>query len=152
VQGGLEKAVRLLMPSLFVLLILLVAYAMTTGAYMQGLEFLFKPDFSKMTGDGVLTAMGHAFFTLSLGMGAIMVYGSYLPKGISIAKTSILIAGADTLVALLAGVAIFPDIVATIKTVCQKICCPGLACKSLKRLLICAALSPEKLPVNALTT
>jgi NSS family neurotransmitter:Na+ symporter len=113
VQGGLEKAVRLLMPSLFVLLILLVAYAMTTGAYMQGLEFLFKPDFSKMTGDGVLTAMGHAFFTLSLGMGAIMVYGSYLPK---------------------------------------KICCPGLACKSLKRLLICAALSPEKLPVNALTT
>ncbi len=112
VQGGLEKAVRLLMPSLFVLLILLVAYAMTTGAYMQGLEFLFKPDFSKMTGDGVLTAMGHAFFTLSLGMGAIMVYGSYLPKGISIAKTSILIAGADTLVALLAGVAIFPIVFA----------------------------------------
>lgn len=112
VQGGLEKAVRLLMPSLFVLLILLVTYAMTTGAYMQGLEFLFKPDFSKMTGDGVLTAMGHAFFTLSLGMGAIMVYGSYLPKGISIAKTSILIAGADTLVALLAGVAIFPIVFA----------------------------------------
>lgn len=112
VQGGLEKAVRFLMPSLFVLLMLLVAYAMTTGAYMQGLEFLFKPDFSDITGDSVLTAMGHAFFTLSLGMGAIMVYGSYLPKGISIAKTSILIAGADTAVALLAGMAIFPIVFA----------------------------------------
>jgi len=112
VQGGIEKAVRFLMPGLFVLLMLLVAYAMTTGAYMQGLEFLFKPDFSEMTGDSVLTAMGHAFFTLSLGMGAIMVYGSYLPKGISIAKTSILIAGADTAVALLAGMAIFPIVFA----------------------------------------
>jgi len=112
VQGGLEKAVRFLMPGLFVLLMLLVAYAMTTGAYMQGLEFLFKPEFSEMTGDSVLTAMGHAFFTLSLGMGAIMVYGSYLPKDISIAKTSILIAGADTAVALLAGMAIFPIVFA----------------------------------------
>ncbi|MDF1582685.1 MAG: sodium-dependent transporter [Methyloprofundus sp.] len=112
VQGGLEKAVRFLMPGLFVLLMLLVAYAMTTGAYMQGLEFLFKPDFSEMTGDSVLTAMGHAFFTLSLGMGAIMVYGSYLPKDISIAKTSIVIACADTLVALLAGIAIFPIVFA----------------------------------------
>lgn len=112
VQGGLEKAVRFLMPGLFVLLMLLVAYAMTTGAYMQGLEFLFKPDFSEMTGDSVLTAMGHAFFTLSLGMGAIMVYGSYLPKDISIAKTSIIIAGADTVVALLAGMAIFPIVFA----------------------------------------
>ena len=91
------------MPSLFVLMILLVAYAMTTGSYNQGLHFLFMPDFSKLTSDSVLTAMGHAFFTLSLGMGAIMVYGSYLPKGISIAKTAFLIAGADTVVALLAG-------------------------------------------------
>ena len=112
VQGGLEKAVRFLMPGLFILLMLLVAYAMTTGAYLQGLEFMFKPDFSEITGASVLTAMGHAFFTLSLGMGAIMVYGSYLPKGISIAKTTILIAGADTLVALLAGIAIFPIVFA----------------------------------------
>ncbi len=108
VKGGLEKAVRFLMPGLFILLMLLVAYAMTTGAYLQGLEFLFKPDFSELTAASVLTAMGHAFFTLSLGMGAIMVYGSYLPKNISIAKTAIMIAGADTLVALLAGIAIFP--------------------------------------------
>lgn len=112
VQGGLEKAVRFLMPGLFFLLILLVAYAMTTGAYLQGLEFMFKPDFSEITGASVLTAMGHAFFTLSLGMGAIMVYGSYLPKDVSIAKTTIIIAGADTLVALLAGIAIFPIVFA----------------------------------------
>lgn len=108
VQGGLEKAVRFLMPSLFVLLLLLVAYAMSTDTYQLGLNFLFTPDYSKITGDSILTAMGHAFFTLSLGMGAIMVYGSYLPKKVSIVKTSFLVAGADTTVALLAGIAIFP--------------------------------------------
>ncbi len=112
VNKGLEKAVQYLMPALFVLLLLLVAYAMTTKSYNQGLHFLFVPDFSKLTSDSVLTAMGHAFFTLSLGMGAIMVYGSYLPKGISIAKTAILIAGADTVVALLASIAIFPIVFA----------------------------------------
>jgi neurotransmitter:Na+ symporter, NSS family len=108
VNSGLEKAVRFLMPSLFVLLMLLVAYAMTTDSYDQGIKFLFMPDFSKLTANGVLTAMGHAFFTLSLGMGAIMIYGSYLPKDVSISKTVFLIAGADTVVALLAGIAIFP--------------------------------------------
>ncbi len=113
VNSGLEKAVRFLMPSLFVMLILLVAYAMTTGSYDQGINFLFTPDFSKLTGNGVLTAMGHAFFTLSLGMGAIMVYGSYLPKDVSIAKTVFWIAGIDTVVALLAGIAIFPIVFAS---------------------------------------
>lgn len=108
VQNGLEKAVRFLMPALFVILILLVGYAMSTGAYEQGMNFLFSPDFSKIDADAVLTAMGHAFFTLSLGMGAIMVYGSYLPNHVSIAKTTLFIAGADTVVALLAGIAIFP--------------------------------------------
>jgi NSS family neurotransmitter:Na+ symporter len=109
VKSGLEKAVQLLMPTLLVLLLLLVAYAMTTGEYyFQGLSFLFSPDFSEINGDAVLTAMGHAFFTLGLGMGAIMVYGSYLPSDVSIAKTSLYIAGADTIVALLAGIAIFP--------------------------------------------
>ena len=108
VNTGLEKAVRFLMPSLFVLLMLLVAYAMTTDSYDHGIKFLFTPDFSKLTANGVLTAMGHAFFTLSLGMGAIMIYGSYLPKDVSISKTVFLIAGTDTVVALLAGIAIFP--------------------------------------------
>ncbi|PKM36949.1 MAG: sodium-dependent transporter [Gammaproteobacteria bacterium HGW-Gammaproteobacteria-10] len=112
VAGGLEKAVRFLMPGLFIILMLLVAYAMTTGAYEQGINFLFNPDFTKINGQAILTAMGHAFFTLSLGMGAIMVYGSYLPNSISITRTSILIAGADTAVALLAGIAIFPIVFA----------------------------------------
>ena len=108
VNNGLEKSVRFLMPSLFALLFLLVGYAMTTDSYQRGLDFMFNVDFSTLTRHSVLTAMGHAFFTLSLGMGAIMVYGAYLPKNVSIAKTVYLVAIADTVVALLAGIAIFP--------------------------------------------
>ncbi|MCG7965174.1 MAG: sodium-dependent transporter [Candidatus Thiodiazotropha taylori] len=127
VKSGLEKAVTYLMPALFVLLLLLVGYAMNTGFFLQGLEFLFSPDFSKLiytcqvvdgveqcdiSGGPLLVAMGHAFFTLSLGMGAIMVYGSYMPKKSSIAGSAVLIALLDTLVALLAGMAIFPIVFA----------------------------------------
>jgi NSS family neurotransmitter:Na+ symporter len=108
VKKGLERAVRFLMPLLLILLLVLVGYAMNTGHFSEGVEFLFKPDFSKLTGGAILTAMGHAFFTLSLGMGAIMIYGSYLPENTSIARTSIIISIADTAVALLAGLAIFP--------------------------------------------
>ncbi|MCW8956384.1 MAG: sodium-dependent transporter, partial [Gammaproteobacteria bacterium] len=112
VQHGLEKAVRYLMPSLFILLLVLVFYAGSTGFFMTGLEFLFTPDFSKLSANSVLIAMGHAFFTLSLGMGAIMVYGSYLPQDTSISKASMMIAGADTMVALLAAMVIFPIVFA----------------------------------------
>ena len=112
VRGGLEKAVRILMPLLFVILVILVGYAMNTGHFEQGLQFLFTPDFSRLSADGVLVAMGHAFFTLSLGMGAIMVYGSYLPGKASIAGTTLTIALLDTLVAILAAVAIFPIVFA----------------------------------------
>ena len=112
VRGGLERAVRYLMPALLVLLLILVGYAMNTGAFGQGVSFLFNPDFSELSRDGVLVAMGHAFFTLSLGMGAIMIYGSYVPEKASIAKTTFIIAGADTAVALLAGLAIFPVVFA----------------------------------------
>lgn len=112
VSEGLEKAVRYLMPLLVVMLIIMVGYAATTGAFYQGLNYLFTPDFSKLTSDTVLVAMGHAFFTLSLGMGAIMAYGAYLPKEVSIVKTTFYIAGADTVVALLAGMAIFPIVFA----------------------------------------
>ncbi len=108
VQGGLEQAVRYLMPSLFVLLVVLVGYAMTTGFFTTGLSFLFTPDFSRLSGTSMLAAMGQAFFSLSLGMGTIMIYGSYVPEGTSIAQTSVAIAIADSLVALLAGMAIFP--------------------------------------------
>ncbi|MGB5306825.1 MAG: sodium-dependent transporter [Gammaproteobacteria bacterium] len=112
VSGGLERAVRLLMPVLFVLLFLLVGYAWNSGSFQESLTFLFEPDFSRITPNGVMIAMGHAFFTLSLGMGAIMVYGSYLPDNASIAKTSIMVSLMDTLVALLAGMAIFPIVFA----------------------------------------
>jgi len=112
VRSGLERAVRFLMPALFVLLLVLVGYAANTGAFMEGLGFLFRPDFGAITANGVLIAMGHAFFTLSLGMGAIMVYGSYLPQDASIGKTTLMIAAADTTVALLAGMAIFPIVLA----------------------------------------
>lgn len=112
VKKGLEVAIRFLMPALFVLLLIMVGYAINSGEFARGLSFLFTPDFSKLSGEGLLTAMGHAFFTLSLGMGAIMIYGSYMPKNASIARTSIIVALADTLVALLAGMAIFPIVFA----------------------------------------
>jgi len=112
VRGGLEKVVKFLMPGLFIMLVVLVGYAMNSGEFSRGLHFMFYPDFSKITRDGVLIAMGHAFFTLSLGMGAIMVYGSYLPNHASIARTSVMIALADTVVALMAGMVIFPVVFA----------------------------------------
>jgi len=109
---GLERAVRYLMPGLFILLLILVGYAATTGYFGRALEFLFVADFSKLNGETVLVALGHAFFTLGLASGAMMAYGAYLPEGTSIAKTSILVAIADTGVALLAGLAIFPIVFA----------------------------------------
>ena len=112
VKSGLEKAVTYLMPALLVLLLVLVGYAMTTGYFMKGLDYLFTPDFSQLTGTSIHTAMGQAFFSLSLGMGTIMIYGSYVPKGTSIAGASIAIAVFDTMVALLAGMAIFPIVFA----------------------------------------
>ncbi len=108
VQKGLEKAVIFLMPFLLLILLILLVYSINSGAFMQGLRFLFEPDFSKISADGVLSAMGHAFFTLSLGMGAIMVYGSYLPQTASITAATIWVAVMDTVVALVAGMVIFP--------------------------------------------
>lgn len=112
VNQGIEKAVKFLMPALFLILLVLVIYAMTTGSFGEGLRFMFSLNFEAVSGQTILLAMGQAFFTLSLGMGAIMVYGSYLPKGISIAQTSFVIAAADTSVAILAGIAIFPVVFA----------------------------------------
>ncbi|MDX1519136.1 MAG: sodium-dependent transporter [Gammaproteobacteria bacterium] len=108
VKSGLERAVKYLMPGLFLLLLVMVGYAMSTPGFDDGFRYLFNPDFEKLTAGGILAALGQAFFSLSLGMGAIMVYGSYLPQKASIARTSFSIACADTLVAILAGLAIFP--------------------------------------------
>ncbi len=108
VTGGLEKAVKWLMPALFVLLLVVVVYAMSTGNLGAAVDYLFASDFSKVTGKSVLAALGQAFFSLSLGMGAIMIYGSYLPAETSIPRTIGLVALCDTGVAMLAGLAIFP--------------------------------------------
>ncbi|SMF95748.1 neurotransmitter:Na+ symporter, NSS family [Methylomagnum ishizawai] len=112
VHRGLERATRIMMPGLLAMLVLLDIYAMTTGGFGQGLAFLFEPDFGKLSGESVLVAMGQAFFSLGLGMGSIMVYGSYLPDHVSIARASIIVATADTAVALMAGIAIFPIVFA----------------------------------------
>lgn len=112
VSSGLEKGTRLLMPLLFLMLLVLVGYALNSTGFRQGMAFMFLPDFSRLGGASVLTAMGQAFFSLGLGMGSIMVYGSYLPDDVSIGQSALFVAVADTLVALLAGVAIFPIVFA----------------------------------------
>ena len=109
---GLEAWINTLMPALFIIIIILCIYAMQTGAFIEGLTYLFKPDFSKINSDVLLAALGQAFFTLSLGMGAIMAYGAYMPADQNIGRTAITVAALDTGVALLAGIAIFPIVFA----------------------------------------
>lgn len=107
VNAGLEKANQVLMPALFAILLVLVGYSMAVGDFAGAWRFMFTPDFSKLTPVAVLSALGHAFFSLSLGMGAVMVYGSYLQRHVSIARTTFYIAIADTGVGILVGLAIF---------------------------------------------
>ena len=110
VQKGIEKISKILMPVLFILLLLMVVRSLTLPGAKEGLHFLFKPDFSKLTGAGVLGALGQSFFSLSLGMGAMVTYGSYIRKEDSLFKTSLWISVCDLLVAILAGVVIFPAV------------------------------------------
>ncbi|QJD60234.1 sodium-dependent transporter [Pseudomonas sp. gcc21] len=111
VVAGLERSLRIMMPMLFVLLVVLLGYSLTTGYFMQGVEFLFHFDVSEARA-GILAAMGHAFFTLSIGVGSIMVFGSYMPKRSSIGGTVLTVALLDTVVALTAGLALFPIVFA----------------------------------------
>ena len=112
VKNGIGRMVKILMPMLGFLLIFMVIYAMFNGAFIRTLEFLFAPDFSNVTAETFLSAMGQAFFSLSLGMGSIMAYGAYMPKDQKVVPTSFTVASLDTLVAMLAGLAIFPIIFA----------------------------------------
>lgn len=112
VSGGLERAARLLMPALGVLLLIMVAYGATTGSFGAALQYLFSPDWSKLNGTVVLAALGHAFFTLSLGMGVMIAYGSYLGEEVNLLAAARTVAIADTVIALLAGLAIFPIVFA----------------------------------------
>ena len=107
VNSGLEKANNILIPALFAILLVLLGYSMSVGDMQTAYQFMFKLDFSKITPVAVLSALGHAFFSLSLGMGAVMVYGSYLQRNVSIARTTIYIALADTALGLLVGLAIY---------------------------------------------
>ena len=108
VERGLEQAVRFMVPALLFLMVVLLAYSINSGYFGQGLAFMFSPDFSKLTWDSVLAAMGQAYFTLSIGMGAVMAYGAYLPEETSITGSSAAVAIADTSIAMLAGLVIFP--------------------------------------------
>lgn len=108
VKCGIEKSVNWMMPSLMLILALLIGYSIRNGNFAAAVDFLFDADFSKLTLDGVLIAIGHSFFTLSLASGAIITYGAYMPASSSIPKTAFAVATIDTLVALTAGLAIFP--------------------------------------------
>jgi NSS family neurotransmitter:Na+ symporter len=109
IKAGLERAVTIMMPGLFLILFGLVAYAaFATDGFGRAMAFLFQPDFSKLSWEGVLVALGHAFLSLSLGMGIMIAYGSYLPRHTSIPSASVTVAVLDTVVALSAGMAIFP--------------------------------------------
>lgn len=111
VVAGLERSLRIMMPLLFVLLLILLGYSLTTGHFMEGVRFMFHLDPSKLM-DGLLPAMGHAFFSLSVGIGAILVYGAYMPKQTSITGTVVSVALLDTFVSLVAGLALFPIVFA----------------------------------------
>ncbi|HPF45957.1 MAG: sodium-dependent transporter [Alphaproteobacteria bacterium] len=108
VKEGLEKAVKFMLPALFIILIFLAAYAMITGDSAKAVDFLLNPDFSKLTPRAILEALGQALFSLAIGVGGLITYGAYLPDDVSLPKSAGIIAIADTIVALLAGFAIFP--------------------------------------------
>ena len=112
VRAGVEKAVKLMMPALFLILLVLVVYAAYAGDFAAALSFMFTPDLAKIDSDVVLVAMGQAFFSLSVGGGGIIAYGAYLRRDVSIPRAAVIIATADTAVALLMGLAIFPLVMA----------------------------------------
>ncbi len=112
IRNGIELASKLLLPLLFILVLVLIMRGLTLDGASKGVRFFLSPDFSKLTTGGVLTALGQAFFSLSLGMGVGLTYGSYLEQNQSILSSSLFIAVSDTLFAILAGLAIFPAVFA----------------------------------------
>lgn len=108
IRKGLERAVKIMMPALFAILLFMVGYAMFAADFKAGVEFLFSPDFSKLTVPVVLMALGQALFSLAVGVGALITYGAYMPKNISLPWAGVIIGVIDTMVAILAGLVIFP--------------------------------------------
>ncbi len=112
IAGGIEKASKFMMPALFILLVIIAIRSVTLDGAMEGIKFFLKPDFSKVTIGTVMAALGQAFFSLSLGMGAIITYGSYLGNTENLEKNAVIIPAIDTAVALLAGFAVLPAVFA----------------------------------------
>ncbi|MFA6767246.1 MAG: sodium-dependent transporter [Parabacteroides sp.] len=110
VKDGIERASKVMMPALFLILIVLCIRSVTLPGAEKGLEFFFNPDFSKITSSVVLSAMGQTFFSLSIGMGCLITYASYFNKTTNIQNTALQVTALDTLVSVLAGVMIFPAV------------------------------------------
>ncbi len=112
VTKGIERASNIMMPLLFIILIILAGYSCVYGDLSAGINFLFKPDFTKLNSTVVIDALGHAFFTLAVGAGCMLTYGAYLPEHTSIVKSVLIITVLDVMVAFLSGLAIFPIVFA----------------------------------------
>lgn len=110
VERGIEKFNKILMPSLLIILLLLAINSITLDGFSAGMEFLFTPDFSKITSQTVLDALGQVFFTLSIGMGVMITYSSYVTKNDNLPRSKAMVAVIDTSIAVLAGIAIFPAV------------------------------------------
>ena len=110
IQDGIERAVSVMMPMMFLLLLGLACYNYFAGGFDQAVQWLFTPDFSKIGFATVLAAIGQAFFSIGVAMGGMMTFGSYLPRSISITQSVLIVVVADTFVALLAGLVIFPAV------------------------------------------
>ncbi|WP_296204771.1 sodium-dependent transporter [Psychrobacter sp. UBA3962] len=114
VTGGIERAAKVMIPLLALILLVIVGYNVVNGGFAEAVDYLFTPDVAKLFGEGAsdiyLSALGHAFFTLSLGMGIMVTYGSYLGKNISLLSMARTVVILDTVIALAAGLAIFPII------------------------------------------
>ena len=112
IKDGIEKYTKILMPGLVGIIALLVIRAITLPGAGEGIQFLLKPDFSELSMKAVLDALGHSFFSLSVGMGTMLTYGSYISKKENLTSVTFSTAAADTMIALLAGLAIFPAVFA----------------------------------------
>lgn len=110
VQKGIERSAKVLMPLLFLILIVLAIHSLTMPGSMEGVKFLFSPDFSKVTANTVLVALGQAFFSLSIGLGSMVTYASYFKDDTNLRHTAVSVSILDSVVAILAGLVIFPAV------------------------------------------
>ncbi|GGB60987.1 sodium-dependent transporter [Fictibacillus barbaricus] len=110
VQKGIERTSKFMMPALFILFLVLIFRSVTLSGAMEGVQFLFYPDFSKLTSETILAALGQSFFTLSVGVSVMVTYSSYLPKDSNLSQSAISIVGMNIMIVVLAGLAIFPAV------------------------------------------